>query len=80
MNLVIDEQELKHLPITIDLEIVSGASVFKGTHVPVETLLSNLEAGLSIDEFLEHFPTVTRPQSIQVLEYFMSSSPRPACV
>jgi uncharacterized protein (DUF433 family) len=33
--------------------------VFKGTRVPVEALLTNLEAGL--DEFLQKFPTVTRP-------------------
>lgn len=69
MNLVIDEKELKQLPITIDPEIVSGTPVFKGTRVPVEALLTNLEAGLSLDEFLDNFPTVTRQQAIQVLEF-----------
>ena len=69
MNLVIDEKELKQLPITIDPEIVSGTPVFKGTRVPVEALLTNLEAGLSLDEFLSNFPTVTRQQAIQVLEF-----------
>lgn len=69
MNLVIDDKELKYLPITIDPEVVSGVPVFKGTRVPVEALLTNLEAGLSLDEFLENFPTVTRQQAIQVLEF-----------
>ena len=69
MNLVIDEKELKQLPITIDPEIVSGTPVFKGTRVPVEALLTNLEAGLSLDEFLSNFPTVTRQQAIQVLAF-----------
>ncbi|CAI4033117.1 hypothetical protein DNFV4_03550 [Nitrospira tepida] len=69
MNLAIDEKELKQLPITIDPEIVSGTPVFKGTRVPVEALLTNLEAGLSLDEFLDNFPTVTRQQAIQVLEF-----------
>ena len=69
MNLAIDEKELKQLPITIDPEIVSGTPVFKGTRVPVEALLINLEAGLSLDEFLGNFPTVTRQQAIQVLEF-----------
>ena len=69
MNLVIDEKELKFLPVTIDPYIVSGAPVFKGTRVPVEALLTNLEAGLSLDEFLQNFPTVTRQQVIQVLEF-----------
>ena len=72
MNLVIDEKEFKFLPITIDPEIVSGTPVFKGTRVPVEALLTNLEAGLSLDEFLENFPTVTRQQAIQVLEFSKS--------
>ena len=69
MNLVIDEKELKFLPVTIDPDIVSGAPVFKGTRVPVEALLTNLEVGLSLDEFLQNFPTVTRQQVIQVLEF-----------
>jgi uncharacterized protein (DUF433 family) len=73
MNLVIDEKEFKFLPITVDPEIVSGTPVFKGTRVPVEALLTNLEAGLSLDEFLENFPTVTRLQAIQVLEFSKST-------
>jgi uncharacterized protein (DUF433 family) len=73
MNLIIDEKEFKFLPITIDPEIVSGTPVFKGTRVPVEALLTNLEAGLSLDEFLENFPTVTRQQAIQVLEFSKST-------
>ncbi len=77
MNLVLDEKEFKFLPITIDPEIVSGAPVFKGTRVPVEALLTNLEAGLSLDEFLENFPTVTRQQAIQVLEFSKSKPPDP---
>ena len=73
MNLVIDEKEFKFLPITIDPEIVSGTPVFKGTRVPDEALLTNLEAGLSLDEFIENFPTVTRQQAIQVLEFSKST-------
>ncbi|MGE3152868.1 MAG: DUF433 domain-containing protein [Nitrospiraceae bacterium] len=69
MNLAIDEKEFKQLPITIDPEVVSGTPVFKGTRVPVEALLTNLEAGLSLDEFLSNFPTVTRQHAIQVLEF-----------
>jgi uncharacterized protein (DUF433 family) len=56
MSLVIEEKEIDSLPITIDPEIVSGTPVFRGTRVPVEALISNLEAGLTVDEFLENFP------------------------
>ncbi len=69
MSLVIEEKEIDQLPITIDPEIVSGAPVFRGTRVPVDALLSNLEAGLTLDEFLDNFPTVTREQALQVLGF-----------
>ena len=76
MSLVIEEKEIDSLPITIDPEIVSGTPVFKGTRVPVEALISNLEAGLTVDEFLENFPTVTREQALQVLNFSRSTLQR----
>jgi len=69
MTLTLEEAELANLPITCDPEIVSGTPVFAGTRVPVEALISNLEAGLTLDEFLDNFPTVTREQALQVLEF-----------
>jgi uncharacterized protein (DUF433 family) len=74
MILAIEEKELKHLPITIDPEIMSGAPVFKGTRVPIDALMNNLEAGLTLDDFLDNFPTVTREQALQVLEFSKSTS------
>ena len=62
----------KDIPITVDLDIMSGTPVFTGTRVPVSALLENLEAGVSLDEFLENFPTVTRDQVVRVLEHFRS--------
>ncbi len=53
--------------ITIDQEILSGQPVFKGTRVPIETLFLHLEEGISLDEFLEDFPTVEKSQAIAVL-------------
>ena len=69
MAFVIDEKEIESLPITSDPEVVSGAPVFRGTRVPIDALINNLEAGLTLDEFLDNFPTVTRNQAIQVLEF-----------
>jgi len=69
MPLVIDEAELRRLPITVDPEVVSGAPVFRGTRVPVDALIENLEAGLTLDEFLDNFPTVSREQAVEVLEH-----------
>ena len=73
MALVIDKAELDRLPITIDPQIVSGAPVFRGTRVPVAALIDNLEAGLSLDEFLDNFPTVKREQALRVLEFSKST-------
>jgi uncharacterized protein (DUF433 family) len=59
--------------IVVEKEILSGEPVFRGTRVPVSSLFDNLESGVSLDEFLENFPTVKREQAIQVLEYFKKS-------
>jgi uncharacterized protein (DUF433 family) len=69
MRLVLDDADLRQLPITIDPEVVSGAPVFRHTRVPVEALISNLEDGMSLEEFLENFPSVSREQVVQVLEF-----------
>ncbi|HVE71323.1 MAG TPA: DUF433 domain-containing protein [Thermoanaerobaculia bacterium] len=54
--------------IASDPEIMSGAPVFKGTRVLAQTLIEHLEAGDSIDDFLEGFPSVRRDQVIAFLE------------
>lgn len=59
-----DVQEL----ITIDNDILGGNPVFKGTRVPVESLFDHLEAGVSLDEFLGDFPTVSKEQAIALLD------------
>ena len=53
--------------INIDPEILGGTPVFKGTRVPVESLFDHLESGISIDDFLDDFPTVDKKQVNQVL-------------
>jgi len=54
--------------ITVDPEIHSGTPVFAGTRVPVKTLFDHLEAGDSLDVFLDDFPSVSRELAIAVLE------------
>ncbi len=51
-----------------DPEIMGGELVFVGTRVPVYNLFDYLEAGDSLDDFLEQFPSVTREQAIAALE------------
>jgi uncharacterized protein (DUF433 family) len=51
-----------------DPEIMGGELVFVGTRVPLYNLFDYLEAGDSLDEFLEQFPSVTREQAVAALE------------
>jgi len=51
-----------------DPDILGGTPVFVGTRVPFQTLLDYLEAGDSLDEFLDDFPTVSREIAIAALE------------
>lgn len=60
--------ERMQLPINIDPEIMSGTPVFAGTRIPIEALMQNLAAGVSLDEFLDNFPTVTREQVLAILD------------
>ncbi len=69
MALIIEEEAIDSLPITVDPETVSGTPVFAGTRVPVEALLENLAAGVTLDEFLDNFPTVSHDQVLAVLEF-----------
>jgi uncharacterized protein (DUF433 family) len=54
--------------ITVSPERLSGTPVFAGTRVPVQTLFDHLEAGDTLEIFLDDFPDVTREHAIAVLE------------
>jgi len=55
-----------------DPEILGGTPVFVGTRVPVKSLFDYLEAGDSLNEFLDSFPSVTREQAVAALEWARS--------
>lgn len=48
---------------------LGGKPVFAGTRVPVAALFDYLADNLSLDYFLETFPSVGREQAIAVLRY-----------
>ena len=54
--------------IVRDPEILGGTPCFRGTRVPVHSLIDYLEAGDTLDEFLDNFPSVTREAAIAALE------------
>jgi uncharacterized protein (DUF433 family) len=54
--------------IVRDPGVLGGIPCFRGTRVPFQNLLDYLEAGDTLDEFLEQFPSVTRQMAIEALE------------
>ena len=54
--------------VWVDPERLSGIPCFAGTRVPVQALLDHIEAGQTLGDFLEGFPTVTRAQAVAFLE------------
>ena len=59
---------MKQPTVSCSPDVMGGTPVFYGTRVPIQTLLDYLEAGESIDDFLEGFPSVTREQVVGFLE------------
>jgi uncharacterized protein (DUF433 family) len=51
-----------------DLNILGGEPVFRGTRVPFKVLIDYLEGGDTLDEFLEHYPSVSRELAITAIE------------
>jgi uncharacterized protein (DUF433 family) len=58
--------------ITRDPNVLVGAPVFSGTRVPFATFLQYLEAGETLDDFLDDFPSLTRDAAVRALEYAKS--------
>ncbi len=53
--------------VSSDPEVLGGTPVFVGTRVPVAALFENLADGLTLDEIVDAFPTVTREAALAVL-------------
>lgn len=59
--------EVKTQIISRSPNIMSGAPVFAGTRVPVQTIIDYVAGGHSLDDFLDDFPTVRREQALELL-------------
>ncbi|HEX8452506.1 MAG TPA: DUF433 domain-containing protein [Longimicrobium sp.] len=56
-----------------DPDVHSGDPVFVGTRVPVQSLVEYLEGGYTLEEFLDHFPSVRREQAVALLKLSTST-------
>jgi uncharacterized protein (DUF433 family) len=59
---------MKQPIVSRSLNVMGGTAVFHGTRIPIQSLLDCLEAGETIDDFLEGFPSLTREHVIAFLE------------
>lgn len=57
---------------------MSGTPCFRGTRVPVQTLIDHFEGNATLDQFLDGFPSVTRDQAIQFFVLLVDLVARPA--
>jgi len=55
-------------PVSSSPEVLGGALVFRGTRVPVQTLLDYLNDGFELEQFLEFFPSVQREDAEEFLK------------
>jgi len=55
--------------IISDPEILSGTPVFRGTRVPVKNLFDYLEAGDSVDKFLQDFDYISKNSVLAILKF-----------
>ncbi len=51
-----------------DPAILDGAACFKGTQVPVATVMTYLQTGRTTEDFLRDFPAVSREQMRDLFE------------
>lgn len=64
---------MKRSVVIADPEIMGGTPIFRGTRVPLQTLIDYLEGGESIHDFLAGFPSVKESQVIAALEEMKDS-------
>jgi len=64
--------------VTINPKVMHGTPCFAGTRVAVQSLFDHLEAGYTVDGFVQQFPTVRREQVIELLEQLKQQAERSA--
>ncbi|CAN5542798.1 hypothetical protein BH09BAC4_BH09BAC4_20260 [soil metagenome] len=60
--------------INVDPELMRGTPVFRGTRVPIQSLIDHLQSNIPLEEFLDDFPTVSKEQAVELLTLAMNSA------
>ncbi|HWB52700.1 MAG TPA: DUF433 domain-containing protein [Tepidisphaeraceae bacterium] len=64
--------------ITSTPDIMHGTPCFAGTRVPVKSFFDHLQAGYTLDGFLEQFPSVSKQQILNLLNELEQAAEREA--
>ncbi len=59
---------LEHV-LKVNPEIMHGVICFDGTRIPLTAFLDNLKEGMTLDEFLSDYKTISREQALAVLRW-----------
>ena len=59
--------------IEINPGIASGSPVFKGTRIPLYTILDFISAGNTAAEILQHYPQITEAHIKEAVKYAADS-------
>jgi uncharacterized protein (DUF433 family) len=59
---------MKYGAISIDPQTMGGTPVFTGTRSPIQSVFDNFEDGVSVEDFLIYYPTVSKDFVVQVLK------------
>ena len=55
--------------IWVSPQRMSGTPCFRGTRVPVQSLIDFLEGGETVDDFIKRYPPISREQVLAVLDF-----------
>jgi len=53
--------------VSSDPDVLGGTPVFMGTRLPVAVLFENLADGMTLNEILDAYPTLTREAALAAL-------------
>jgi uncharacterized protein (DUF433 family) len=59
---------LDHSPVHSDPKVLGGTLVFKGTRVKAQSLLDYLDAGDTMEDFLQDYPSVRQEDAHHFLQ------------
>lgn len=55
--------------VTVDPAVCHGQPCIRGTRVPITVILDTLAAGMTVEEIIEHYPTLTADDVLAVMQF-----------